>query len=280
MTELTPACARPTKRRPHGRTGTPAGYRVHRGLREPVCDPCMIAWRAEQAERKARLSPVFLERERNRAAERARLRRSTTNACLTPTPEHPDGRRGTVAGYIAHITAGQDPCQGCRRAADSHDWPSVCARPTRKYPNGRTGTRAGFHAHKYAQEAACEACLKGGAATQAQRRTADPELALRGTLWAKYRLSLEAYKAMLAEQGGACAICRVPSPTDVRTSRFHVDHDHACCPGSKSCGKCVRGLLCHACNTALGNFQDDPKRLLAAVAYLDARKGATTYAMD
>ncbi|MCT2591142.1 endonuclease VII domain-containing protein [Streptomyces sp. N2-109] len=101
-------------------------------------------------------------------------------------------------------------------------------------------------------------------------------MALRSTLWAKYRLSLEAYRAMLAEQGGACAICKVGAPTDIRTNRFHVDHDHACCPGKKSCGKCIRGLLCHACNTALGNFRDDPQRLSTAIAYLTNGKGTRT----
>lgn len=276
MTQVTPACTQATKRFPQGRTGTSAGYHAHRAADEEACTLCTAAHSAKTAARKASLSSVFLERERKRAAERARLRRTTTRACLTPTPEYPNGCKGTLAGHVAHVAAGQWPCQECREAAEAHDWDSICARPTAKYPNGRTGTRAGFHAHKYAGEAACEACLKGCAEAQAQRRKDDPDLSLRGYLWAKYRLSLEAYKAMLAEQDGACAICRVDAPTDIRTSRFHVDHDHSCCPTSrKTCGKCIRGLLCHACNTALGNFQDDPKRLLAAVAYLTARKGAT-----
>lgn len=275
MTEVTPACARPTKRFPQGRTGTSAGYHAHRAAKEEACAPCVSAHSAKTAARKASLSPVFLERERKRAAERARLRRTTTSACLVSSDEHPDGCRGTLAGHAAHIEAGQWPCQECREVAEAHDYGSLCARPTATYPQGRTGTRAGYHAHVYAGEPACEACLKGCAAAQAQRRVDDPDLSLRGYLWAKYRLSLEAYKAMLAEQGNACAICRVDAPTDIRTSRFHVDHDHACCPTSnKTCGKCVRGLLCHACNTALGNFQDNPERLLAAVAYLTARKGA------
>jgi hypothetical protein len=30
-----------------------------------------------------------------------------------------------------------------------------------------------------------------------------------------------------------------------------VDHDHACCQKkNRSCGKCIRGLLCHTCNIA------------------------------
>jgi hypothetical protein len=230
----------------------------------------MEAWRIKQAERRATLSPARLEAERQRQAELARLRRQADNACT------PDARTGTVAGYEAHIAADQVPCQSCREASAAHDYGSVCARPTRRCPNGRTGTRSGYLAHLYAGEPACDACLKGSAAEEKESRVQDPEKALRNSLWNKYRMTLEDYRALLSAQGGKCAVCGVDAPTDFRTRRFHVDHDHACCPTSKkSCGKCVRGLLCHACNTGLGNFQDNPERLLAAVAYLTARKGAT-----
>lgn len=270
MTEITPACARPTKRRRNGSTGTPTGYTAHRAAREPVCGPCMEAWRAKQAERKANLSPARLEKERERKAELARLRRQADSACVL------GGNSGTVVGYAAHIAVDQVPCQPCRDASAAHDYGSVCARPTRRCPEGRTGTRSGYLAHLYAGEPACDACLKGAAALEKDSRTLDPEKALRNTLWSKYRMTLEDYRARLEAQGGKCAVCRVDAPTDVRTRLFHVDHDHSCCPtSSKTCGKCTRGLLCHACNTGLGNFQDNPERLLAAVAYLTARKGAT-----
>lgn len=145
----------------------------------------------------------------------------------------------------------------------------VCAKPTKKYPDGRTGTRAGYMSHYFAKEESCEECLKGHARQLWQDRRDDPLKNLRDDLWYKYRLSIDAYNLLLAEQGNCCAICGVDAPTDIRTRRFHVDHDHACCPQKeKTCGKCVRGLLCHACNTALGNFKDDPQRLLAAVDYL------------
>lgn len=51
---------------------------------------------------------------------------------------------------------------------------------------------------------------------------------------------------------------------------MNVDHDHACCPDadSKTCGKCVRGLLCRYCNFGLGRFDDDPDRLWRAIEYL------------
>jgi hypothetical protein len=35
---------------------------------------------------------------------------------------------------------------------------------------------------------------------------------------------------------------------------FAVDHDHDCCSG-RSCGRCVRGLLCTSCNTGLGQLE-------------------------
>jgi hypothetical protein len=41
-----------------------------------------------------------------------------------------------------------------------------------------------------------------------------------------------------------------------------------CCPGKKSCGKCIRGLLCARCNSAIGLFDEDPVTLHAAVEYL------------
>lgn len=261
-----PACAEPSKRYPDGRAGTVAGYSAHWKVGEPACKPCTDAWSAKTAARKASLSPDRLKRERARITANANLRRKTTNACLATTPEHPGGLRGTPAGYVAHIVAGQNPCQPCREVSYSH-W-SACERPTPKHPAGRKGTRSGYHAHVYAQETACDECLRETAKIRAKARVDDPYLALRDALWSKYRLSLEAYRSLLEAQDYRCAICGVDTPTDIRTNRFHVDHDHSCCPGNKSCGACVRGLLCHACNTALGNFQDDPKRLTSALAYL------------
>lgn len=67
-------------------------------------------------------------------------------------------------------------------------------------------------------------------------------------------------------QQGRCAIC----DTEFGSSTPHVDHDHKCCPPkSSSCGKCIRGLLCTQCNTALGLMKDDPARLVSAVNYLE-----------
>jgi hypothetical protein len=48
----------------------------------------------------------------------------------------------------------------------------------------------------------------------------------------------------------------------------HVDHDHTCCPGKKSCGKCIRGFLCRACNSFIGLAKDNITTLENAVKYL------------
>jgi hypothetical protein len=81
----------------------------------------------------------------------------------------------------------------------------------------------------------------------------------------RYGISPEAYSQLLTIQGGICAICRRPPQA---SEYLHVDHDHRCCQGQRSCGQCVRGLLCSRCNSAIAFFCDDVALLQAAVLYL------------
>ena len=80
-----------------------------------------------------------------------------------------------------------------------------------------------------------------------------------------YGVDRAKYDQMVKEQNGGCAICGDQN----RDGRMlAVDHDHACCPGERTCGKCVRGLLCDSCNHAIGKFRDDPELLIKAANYL------------
>ena len=87
-----------------------------------------------------------------------------------------------------------------------------------------------------------------------------------------YKMSLQDYDAMLLAQGGRCAICGEPeSSTDVNgnVKLLAIDHDHSCCPGYRTCGKCIRGLICQSHNFGIGCFEDNPEILRAAADYIE-----------
>jgi Recombination endonuclease VII len=73
-----------------------------------------------------------------------------------------------------------------------------------------------------------------------------------------YGLSFREFKAIFARQGNVCAICKTSS------RRLCIDHCHAT-------GK-VRGFLCNKCNVGLGYYNDDPRLMRAATAYLEAAR--------
>lgn len=85
----------------------------------------------------------------------------------------------------------------------------------------------------------------------------------------RYGMTLEDRQRMLDDQDGRCYLC--DDPLDVSQPRkIHVDHDHSCCPGSRSCGHCIRGLNCEHCNRGIGSFYDDPDRLRRVADALEA----------
>src|ERR1700749_1122771 len=80
-----------------------------------------------------------------------------------------------------------------------------------------------------------------------------------------YGLTQELFDLLLGAQRNACGMCHEPFE---ERQLIHVDHDHACCQRkNRSCGKCIRGLLCHTCNIALGYIE---RRYAMARAYLDS----------
>jgi hypothetical protein len=68
--------------------------------------------------------------------------------------------------------------------------------------------------------------------------------------------------ALLAAQGGRCAVCGIPED-EAPKGRLYTDHDHI----TRSAAG-IRGLLCGNCNFGLGHFKDSPDLLAAAIRYL------------
>lgn len=108
-----------------------------------------------------------------------------------------------------------------------------------------------------------------------QRRN-DPETVARWRRTHKFKrlgITEDEFNAMLEAQGYACAICREP----FEDQRICADHDHACCPKvarqtAKTCGKCIRGLLCVPCNTNLGWYELVGQSVGAYLARFEADK--------
>ena len=80
-------------------------------------------------------------------------------------------------------------------------------------------------------------------------------------LKSRYGMTLEEYAELFDKQKGLCAICSTPPRETKRGNRLHVDHSH-------ETGK-IRGLLCHLCNSLLGNAKDRTDTLKKAIDYLE-----------
>lgn len=81
----------------------------------------------------------------------------------------------------------------------------------------------------------------------------------------KHKVTHEEYQNLFNANNGLCHICNKKETMINRSKtgpcRLALDHCHAT-------GK-IRGLLCHACNRAIGNFKDNIKFLKSAIAYLE-----------
>ena len=131
-----------------------------------------------------------------------------------------------------------------KRCADCKQY-----KPVTEFPRNKN-SKDGFHSY-------CKACNNA--------RTYESRQRLHGGsrhyhLKHRYGISADEFNELVRQQGGVCAICGRPDPE-------HVDHDHE--TGA------VRGILCFNCNGGLGQFRDSIDALLAAAAYLDARRVET-----
>lgn len=168
-------------------------------------------------------------------------------AGLTPRPVRQRGLKGTTCAF-----------EGCGRAWATRNY---CWTHYNQY---RTGQVLKAIEARSRQTGDCMVPACGAAAKS--RGVCMPHARLR----TNFNLSDEQIATLFADP--RCEICSTRNP-GVRD--FALDHDHACCPRSGfSCGECIRGLLCGSCNRALGLLNDDPERIRAAAAYLEAHRAA------
>ena len=117
----------------------------------------------------------------------------------------------------------------------------------------------------------CKACI-----AQLKNEHYTLEKARAEHLWRVYGLTTEEYEQMLLDQNGLCACCGQPEKRRAGRKKrseniplLHVDHCH-------TTGR-IRGLLCSACNTALGLLEEDPQRIMALLHYVEERVLQTSF---
>lgn len=95
--------------------------------------------------------------------------------------------------------------------------------------------------------------------TESKRKWAklNPKVIRNKNLIYNFGITLADYENLLKQQLGVCAIC---SHTSSDGRQLCVDHNHTT--------GVIRGLLCSACNTAIGLMKDDINRLQVAIKYL------------
>jgi hypothetical protein len=123
----------------------------------------------------------------------------------------------------------------------------VCAGPCGEYKAWGSFNRCPLSANSSGHVSRCKLCV-----------TQDPEYHRKYSLLKRFNITAEQYDAMLTAQGGVCALCQKPERASHQSGKLKllaVDHDRACCPGDRSCGQCIRGLLCFSCNVTLGKLE-------------------------
>ena len=152
-------------------------------------------------------------------------------------------------------------CKPCKTEYSRKRNESKTVHP-RKYLDGKINCR---HCKEYFSEDEMYKAKNSGYDSLTYCKTCKPIVSNMRQL-KKYSITVEQYMTLLESQGGVCKLCK-KEDSSFRT-RLSVDHDHSCCPNEKSCGKCIRGLLCHHCNITLGAARDDIQTLQNMIDYL------------
>ena len=128
-------------------------------------------------------------------------------------------------------------------------------------------------------EGECRACLR----KKARQAVTNPKLITyelykwvmpSNAALVRHKLTHEQAASILDIQNRGCGICSKKNGT------LEIDHDHSCChrTGTNTCGICIRGMLCHSCNTRLGRLGDSSIKIVQFQKFL--RSSAGKYQSD
>ena len=126
----------------------------------------------------------------------------------------------------------------------------------------KCGTYSGYVTHVKSKTKICEKCRLASNKYRREKRILDnKKLGYDPRRFKRHGITKEFYESLLFKNDKKGWICN-------ENEGIHIDHDHSCCNGTWSCGKCIRGILCSNCNTAIGLMNDDIKKLKNAIKYL------------
>ena len=125
------------------------------------------------------------------------------------------------------------------------------------------GTYSGYTIHIRDKTSICNECREASNVYQRSKRTrAVQSLGYDPRRFSRHKITKEYYDTLMSRHDNKCWICKDLNATT-------IDHDQNCCPQTgSSCGNCVRGVLCHNCNTAIGLLKDRKESILSALEYL------------
>lgn len=164
--------------------------------------------------------------------------------------------------HIAERGTASRACMECARIKSRNATPAIRAAKRKRQgvwastPRGRA-VRTAWRIEKNKD-------LSYREAQKAKRRSQEStpktrEVKRNNYLVRKYGITLEERDAMLLSQNMRCACCGQGHPGN--NQKWHTDHCH-------TTGK-VRGILCHGCNTGLGQTRESVAVLKSMIAYIE-----------
>lgn len=165
-------------------------------------------------------------------------------------------------GHVSerYISGGCVECARSTAKARREENPAFHLKRVREWKRKNAEKASNYHKKWYEENK--DKVLKDSARNY-EIRLSDPEKTRKSRdayLQRTFGITIDEYEERLKKQNGVCAICKQPEIRR-RNKLLSVDHDHDT--------GFVRGLLCGACNTGIGQLHDSPKLLREAIAYLE-----------